>query len=112
MSSPYTRFGASLLRAVFGPRFADRLFAHPLDRARTVRLLKGGIAGLAGRTVRCSICGQRIGRVLAVARKGRVELWGMDAHLVRVDFEDRACLRFSHAVAENCAGLRHYEDRP
>lgn len=101
----------SFLQTVLGPQVSARLFAHEIDLSRMIRLTKRLVAMLLGRKVACSRCGKIIGRVFPVLRRGRLEVWGLDAMLVRVEFHDRNVLRFSHVLAENCDSLRISDDR-
>lgn len=95
-----------IVKFVFGRTFHDRLFATRLTPQRVKQMAKAGIAEVIGRPVYCHTCGERLAKVLPVPRKGRIELWGIHARIVRVEFEDRASLRFTHVLAENCISLR------
>jgi hypothetical protein len=95
-----------IVRRLFGRTFHDRLFAHELSSERLKRLTKAGIAAVFGKSVCCHQCGQKLAKVFPVIRKGRLEVWGMHMCIVRVEFEDRNVLRFSHVLGENCNFLR------
>lgn len=101
----------SLARALLGRSFSDRLFAHEISAERLGLLTKAGLAAVVGKTVRCHLCGGKAAKILPVIRKGRLELWGMHQTIVRVEFEDRNTLRFTHVLPENCRSLRTH-DRP
>lgn len=94
------------VRLLFGRTFHDRLFAHELSPERLKRLFKAGIAAAFGKTVYCHRCGDKLTKVFPVIRRGRLEVWGMHMCIVRVEFEDRNALRFSHVLGENCSALR------
>lgn len=99
----------SLVRMLLGRSFSDRLWAHEISFARLGRVGKAGCAAVFGKAVHCPLCGGRIAKVLPVMRRGRVEVWGIDQSVVRVEFADRNALRFTHVFAENCASLRHHD---
>lgn len=98
-----------LLRVLLGRSFSDRLFAHEISPERAGFLVKAGVAAVLGKTVLCHLCGGRVAKILPVVRKGRLELWGMHRTIVRVEFEDRNTLRFTHVLPENCRGLRKHD---
>ncbi|MBE2204428.1 MAG: hypothetical protein IAE94_08835 [Chthoniobacterales bacterium] len=98
-----------LTRVLMGRRFCDQLFAHELSPGRLWRLAKGACAAVFGKSVACHLCGQRAAKVLPVIWRGRVELWGMHRTIVRVEFEDRNALRFTHVLPENCPSLREHD---
>ena len=96
-----------LLRRLFGRSIHDRLFSHELSPERLTLLFKAGIAAAFGKTVYCHQCGEKLTKIFPMIRKGRLEVWGMHMCIVRVEFEDRNALRFSHVLGENCSALRN-----
>lgn len=70
------------------------------------RRLKRALLRVAGRPVRCELCGEPLFRALPVATGGRIKVQGAEHALVRVEFASMNHLVFRHLEADRCPALR------
>lgn len=77
---------------------------NPAGKLRTaiVLLVTAWAIRWFGREMLCERCGQSLGRVLPMFRKGNLRLHGLDDVDVFVDFLDRNILRFRHMYPSCC----------
>lgn len=60
------------------------------------------LLGIAGRPVRCTVCGRQLFRAIPVVHRGRLKMIGAGDANVRVAFHSKDCLEFRHLELDRC----------
>jgi hypothetical protein len=76
------------------------------DRTDAKRILKRAIIAVAGRPLRCELCGEVLTTAAPIVIGGRLLVVGLERELVAVDFATRNRLVFRHARAGACRARR------
>ncbi|MGK2937808.1 MAG: hypothetical protein ACSLFR_08395 [Solirubrobacteraceae bacterium] len=77
-----------------------------MRRDEVKRTVKLAVVAIAGRPIRCEVCGEVMVKAIPIIWKGDVKLIGAEAGLVAVDFASMNRLVFRHVEVGACAARR------
>jgi hypothetical protein len=80
--------------------------ARVLGRAGAKQAVKRAIVAVAGRPLRCELCGEVLTTAAPIVVGGRLLLVGLEREFVAVDFTTMNRLVFRHARAGDCSARR------